>query len=90
MSPQRHREVNAKVEGRDPPRPVKQTMTPFRTLIGRLLKVTPDEVAEQQRLYEAARQERFNAAAPSSKGKNKRLVAASSAILLDGIPHSRE
>ena len=45
----------AKVEGRDPPDKAKGTMAPFKSLMGRLLKVPMSEVKEQQALYEAAR-----------------------------------
>jgi hypothetical protein len=47
--------VNAKVEGRDPPEKAKETMGTFRALTKRLLKVRPEEFAEQQRLYDNAR-----------------------------------
>ena len=53
MSLPPHREKDAKVEGRDPLETApKQTMAPFKRLMGRLLKVLPDEVAEQQRIYD--------------------------------------
>ncbi len=56
MSPPPHREKDAKVEGRDPLETApKETMAPFRGLMARLLKVKPEEVAEQQRLYDEAR-----------------------------------
>ena len=53
MSPPPHREKDAKVEGRDLPETAPRgTMAPFKNLLGKLLKVKPDEVEEQQRLYE--------------------------------------
>jgi len=63
MSLPPHREKDAKVEGRDPPEPAKETMAPFRTLMGRLLKVTPDEVKEQQKLFDRERSQKDNAPA---------------------------
>ena len=53
MSPSRHREVNAKVEGRDPPEKAKGTMETFRTLTKRLLNVSQCELQEQDRLCKA-------------------------------------
>ena len=56
MSLPPHREKDAKVEGRDPLETApKQTMAPFRSLMGRLLKVKSEEMAEQDRLYESER-----------------------------------
>jgi hypothetical protein len=56
MSPPPHRKKDAKVEGRDPMETApKETMAPFRSLMGRLLKVKPEDVAEQQSLYEQER-----------------------------------
>lgn len=60
MSPPPHREKNAKVEGRDPPEPAKETMGLFRMLTVRLLRVPMSEVKEQQRLYNEARTKRPN------------------------------
>ena len=55
MSPPPHREMPARVEGRDPPEKAKETMTPFRSLLGRLLRVPMSEVREQQEAYEDLR-----------------------------------
>jgi hypothetical protein len=52
MSLPPHREKNAKVEGRDPPEPTKETMAAFSTLMKRLLKVPISEVQEQQVIWE--------------------------------------
>jgi hypothetical protein len=71
MSPQRHRELNAKVGGRDRPEGAKKTMGTFRRLMGRLLTVTPVEIAEQERLFEEARRRRFEDAAPGIETANK-------------------
>ncbi len=58
MSPPPHREVNAKVEGRDPQDTAKETMTQFKTLTKRLLRVPMSEVKDQQRKYDESRLQR--------------------------------
>ena len=65
MSPPPHREMPAKVEGRDQPEKAKETMAPFRNLMGRLLVVPMSEVKEQQQLYD----ERKSAVASLQKPK---------------------
>jgi hypothetical protein len=80
MSPQRHREVNAKVAGRDPPKGAKETMTPFRSLMGQLLKVKPNELAEQQRRYDEARDER-----PLRVPKGARKLKPKHSLPLEGM-----
>ncbi len=55
MSLPPHREKDAKVEGRDQPETVKETMAPFRRLMRSLLKVKPEEVVEQEKRYKKAR-----------------------------------
>ena len=55
MSPPRHREANAKVEGRNPLEETKGTLTPFRVFMTRLLNVPMSEVYEQQKLYDKDR-----------------------------------
>jgi hypothetical protein len=74
MSPQRLREKDAKVEGRDPPEMVKKTIEPFRSLLGNLLKVKPEEVSEQQRLYEESRRSHFGADDVSTMKRKKRRI----------------
>jgi hypothetical protein len=72
MSPQRHREKDAKVEGRDQPEGAKETMGTFRALTSRLLKVTPEELAEREKLYEDERKRRHEVgtlSAPTTKKK---------------------
>jgi hypothetical protein len=54
MSLPPHREKDAKVEGRDPPETVKDTMELFRALTTRLLRVPINEVEEQQAIYDKA------------------------------------
>ncbi len=71
MSPPPHREKDAKVEGRDPLETApKETMAPFKRLMGRLLKVPMSEVHEQQRLYEDERTSK-NAKLRTAKMKKK-------------------
>ena len=52
MSPQPPRKQGAKVEGRDETEKTSKTMEPFKALTRRLLRVSRDELAERQRLYE--------------------------------------
>ena len=69
MSPPPHREKDAKVEGRDPPETgPKEMMAPFTSLLGRLLKVNPDELKEQQRLYS---KDRVDSGSTGNFGKMK-------------------
>ena len=63
MSLPPHREKDAKAEGRGPPETVKGTMAPFRSLMGRLLNVRPEEMKEQQERYE-----NYKPAVPVGKG----------------------
>jgi len=73
MSPPPHRERHAKVEGRDPQETgPRETMAPFKSLLGRLLKVKPEDVAEQMALYES---EKSLSPLPIKK-KASRLIGA--------------
>ena len=72
MSLPPHREKDAKVEGRDQPETVKETMAPFRSLMGRLLNVPMSEVKEQQRLYDEMRLLQHDTPKPM-KLKRKRI-----------------
>jgi hypothetical protein len=60
----------AKVEGRDQPEKAKETMAPFKSLLGRLLRVPMSEVKERQRLYEDERTSK-NAKIRTPKMKKK-------------------
>jgi len=81
MAPPPHREKDAKVEGRDPlDKTPKKTMAPFRSLMGRLLKVKLEEVAEQQQLYEQAQ-----CLKDTPKTKRKKLSIFEKA---DEVPHT--
>ena len=88
MSPQRPREVNAKVEGRDPPEPpVKDTMTAFDALTTRLLKVPMSEVVERQRIYEESRDD----PRPLKRKKLKVSVTLVEQSLNDSkVPHQQK
>ena len=68
MSLPPHREKDAKVEGRDPPEPVKGTMGAFRSLTKRLLGVPMSEVKEQQVLFD---EQRLRQRAVMKTGKKK-------------------
>ena len=59
MSSSPHREKDAKAEGCNPPETLKETLAPFRALMGKLLKVPISEMKEQQSLYEASRSDRI-------------------------------
>jgi hypothetical protein len=69
MSIPPHREKDAKVEGRDPPEKAKGTMAPFKSLMGRLLRVSMTEVEEQQKTYDKEQQAREVAGLPRLKRK---------------------
>ena len=56
MSSQRLKDKNAKVEGRDPPEPARETMAPLRALTAKLLKMPTSKVKEQQERYEKAQE----------------------------------
>jgi hypothetical protein len=76
MSPPPHREKDAKVEGRDPlEMGPKETIAPFKSLLGRLLRVKPNEVAEQQRLFDSFRSGRFDEPGKPKKTKDTILPA---------------
>jgi hypothetical protein len=76
MSPPQHRKKDAKAEGRGPPDEPKDTIATFKALTKRLLQVTPAEVQTQQALYDAAREQRFEA--PGSLEPKKRKKKSSS------------
>ena len=78
MSLSPHREKDAKVEGRDPPEMVTGTMAPFRSLIGKLLKVPMSEVKEQQHLYEETRSVSKMLKTPKKKVQKTTLARVSS------------
>jgi hypothetical protein len=83
MSPQPLRGKDAKVEGRDPPEPAKETMTNFKSLLGRLLRVTPQELREQNQRHRAS-------AAEGTEGKlrPKKVKMASSLADAETKPRS--
>ena len=89
MSPPPHKGKDAKVEGRDLPKKAKETMAPFRVLMGRLLKVTADEVREQQKLFDREQLQRDNGAAArkgkSAKSRRSRTIPPS----LDQSPYDQ-
>jgi len=71
MSPKRHREVNAKVEGRDLPEKEMGTMETFRALTKRLLRVKPEELAVEQAAFETAKFDRVGDISESKKAKRR-------------------
>jgi hypothetical protein len=73
--------VNAKVEGRGPPEVAKETMGSFKSFMGRLLKVTPEEVVEQQRLHDEG-QSLEDTPSPKRKKRKKLSMFAKSDELL--------
>jgi len=79
MSLPPHREKDAKAEGRGPPETAKGTMTTFRGLMGRLLKVRAEELKEQQKLYDAERREKEPARPLSIGTLKKRKLAKATA-----------
>lgn len=82
MSPQPHREKDAKAEGRGPPDEPKDTMATFKALTKRLLAVSPAELQERERLYEEARAGRYDPPKTKKpKGKASKLISASSKSL---------
>jgi len=86
MSPQPHREKDAKAEGRGPPDGSKDAMATFKALTKRLLRVTPAEVQAQQALYDTAREQRFEQAQPQKMKKRKRA----SKLVPPSIPETHD
>ena len=93
MSPPPHREKDAKVEGRDPPDLVEETIAPFKSLMAKLLKVPMSEVKGQQKLYEKMRakeDDTVNSLLRRKKVKVAKVASADSTASLAAPPPAKK